>query len=332
MTAQTANENLPETSLKIPLPSLTCGSLPEINRSAIENSCIETSALTVSTPAYAIIDRQICSRKNLKIYTYKEENDNLWFYATMQGNICSFRPSGGRENRWRKGEANLTAYCNEGEYFCFNKEQPFRTMEIMLSPGYMERMACSYPDLFGKIHEQYMRRCFRQASREPVPFCPAVEKALNDLLHYESLGNAAMLYLDAKIFEILSFFLCRLEQKNSACCDCYSYRDKDMFMQAKQIVEQHYMSPPSLHGLATMVGTNECTLKKGFKTLFGVTVYGYLFNYRMEMACRYLSDSNKTIQEIAGLVGYEHPSHFSTAFRRKFNFSPAEYRLCRIKN
>jgi AraC-like DNA-binding protein len=106
----------------------------------------------------------------------------------------------------------------------------------------------------------------------------------------------------------------------------YTYKYREILVQARQIMEQRYMNPPSLRRLATMVGTNECTLKKGFKTLFGVTVYGYLFNYRMDMACRYLSDSNKTIQEIASLVGYEYPSHFSTAFRRKFSSTPAKYR------
>jgi AraC-like DNA-binding protein len=75
-----------------------------------------------------------------------------------------------------------------------------------------------------------------------------------------------------------------------------------------------------------MVGTNECTLKNGFKTLFGTTVFGYLFNYRMKLAGQYLSDTDKTIQEIAGLVGYEYLSHFSTAFKRKFYVSPQQYR------
>jgi AraC-like DNA-binding protein len=46
----------------------------------------------------------------------------------------------------------------------------------------------------------------------------------------------------------------------------------------------------------------------------------------MEMACRYLLDTDRTVQEIAELVGYEYHSHFTTAFRRKFGVSPVEYR------
>ncbi|MDR0750669.1 MAG: AraC family transcriptional regulator [Tannerellaceae bacterium] len=37
-------------------------------------------------------------------------------------------------------------------------------------------------------------------------------------------------------------------------------------------------------------------------------------------------DTDKTIQEIADLTGYEYQSHFTTAFKRKFYVSPQEYR------
>jgi AraC-like DNA-binding protein len=75
-----------------------------------------------------------------------------------------------------------------------------------------------------------------------------------------------------------------------------------------------------------MVGTNEYTLKNGFKALFGTTVFGYLFDYRMRLACQYLLDTEKTIQEIAGVVGYEYQSHFATAFKRRYGASPQAYR------
>jgi len=73
--------------------------------------------------------------------------------------------------------------------------------------------------------------------------------------------------------------------------------------------------------------SNECTLKAGFKEALRTTVFNYLFDYRMNIAIHYLLDTNKSIGEVAGLVGYEHQAHFCTAFRRKFNVTPSEYRL-----
>lgn len=128
-------------------------------------------------------------------------------------------------------------------------------------------------------------------------------------------------------------FLCRPDEKECALCPCYTEKDKDKLQDAKIIIEQQYLSPPSLYQLALMVGTNECTLKKGFKgfkELFGTTVFGYIFNYRMDLACRHLLDSDKPVQEIGFCVGYEHHAHFSRAFKRKFGVSPLEYRLGKI--
>jgi AraC-like DNA-binding protein len=230
------------------------------------------------------------------------------------------------EETWQSGEANLMTYADVEGYSCFERERPFRMLEIMLSPEYLEQIAIAYPGLFDEILALHTCGQFTKAASEHIRFCPKTGKALNELLNYESSGNAAPMYLDAKIREILSLFLCRTGQKDCSSCNCYTPKDNDLLHHAKAIIEQEYLNPPSLHRLALMVGTNECKLKHAFKKLFGTTVFGYLFDYRMDLACQYLLDSDKTIQDIALLTGYEHHSHFSMAFKRKFYVSPQEYR------
>ena len=39
-------------------------------------------------------------------------------------------------------------------------------------------------------------------------------------------------------------------------------------------------------------------------------MFNYLFDYRMNIAIHYLLDTNKSIGEVAGLVGYEHQALF----------------------
>lgn len=78
------------------------------------------------------------------------------------------------------------------------------------------------------------------------------------------------------------------EEENYLHCSCTIGITCDKIHHARAIIEQEYLNPPSLHQLALRVGTNECTLKRGFKTVFGTTVFGHIFEYRMKMACRYL--------------------------------------------
>ena len=100
----------------------------------------------------------------------------------------------------------------------------------------------------------------------------------------------------------------------------------DKMMHARHILETEYLAPPSLHALALRVGTNECTLKGMFKKMFGQTVFGYHFDYRMRLAARLLLDTEKSVAEVAALTDYEHTSHFCAAFRRKHGVTPLEFR------
>lgn len=67
----------------------------------------------------------------------------------------------------------------------------------------------------------------------------------------------------------------------------YSLLVRDKMHDAKDIILSQYQDMPSLHEIASMVGTNECTLKKAFKYEFGTTVFQFLFDYRMRLAAHY---------------------------------------------
>ncbi|MDR1381792.1 MAG: AraC family transcriptional regulator [Tannerella sp.] len=324
MITRLVDTDLKEMTIDVPMPSLSAGRVPESGFFVTKNRYAEVSFREIRTPDYSVIDSTMCSRDDLKMYSSTEENDRLWFCAALQGSIlCNNTVKG--EEYWHGGEANLLTYGPSTGYAFLDGGKPFRMLEIMLPPAYLERMAALYPDVFGKIFEQHVSRRFLRAFPEHVRYCPRMTAAMRDLCNCGMHGNAARMYLDAKLFEILSLFLCRPGGGGEAC-PRLSAKDSEILLHAREMIERHYLRPLSLPDLAHKAGTNECKLKKGFRTLFGTTVFGYLLDYRMEMACRYLSDTDRTIQEIAESVGYEHHSHFTTAFRRKYSLSPQEYR------
>lgn len=101
---------------------------------------------------------------------------------------------------------------------------------------------------------------------------------------------------------------------------------------ARTIIHNNYNHMPTLHRLALLVGTNECTLKKAFKQFFGTTVFGYLFDLRMKMAVEMLLSTDMPISNIGYQLGYEHQSHFCTAFKRKYHVSPSLFRSQQMDN
>jgi AraC-like DNA-binding protein len=325
MITRLAITDIKEMTMEIPDISFSQNNDIEYDNFIIENTYADASFKTIRTPLYSITDAQMKSHENLKVYSSTGINDYIWFCAALNGNITSICNQY-KEEKWKHGQANILIYNDIKGCTCFTKNVPFRMLEIMLSTRYIENLSELYPNFFNDILAKHKKQEFLKANPDNIPFCPQINMAIKDILNYEILGNIAPMYLDAKIMEILSLFISTLDKKKCDLCDFYSTKDNDLFLHAKEIIEQHYLHPLSIPQLAHQVGINECKLKKGFKILFGTTIFGYLFDYRMEMACRYLSDTDKNVQEIAELIGYEHHSHFSTAFKRKFCISPVEYR------
>lgn len=67
-------------------------------------------------------------------------------------------------------------------------------------------------------------------------------------------------------------------------------------------------------------------LQNSFKGVYGVPVYSYIRNKRMQAAALLLVNTDLSVSEIAGKYGYDNPSKFSAAFRKIMGKSPLKYR------
>lgn len=145
---------------------------------------------------------------------------------------------------------------------------------------------------------------------------------VKDMLHARQPEYIRRIFLESKILEMLSLQLERLENKQATLHN-FSATDIERLNEAKLIIETNMKTPCSLIELARKTGLNDFKLKKGFKSLFNNTVFGYLAEVRMDKAHRMLLTGN-TINEVAEAVGYKNPHHFSAAFKKKFNMLPRQ--------
>jgi len=84
-------------------------------------------------------------------------------------------------------------------------------------------------------------------------------------------------------------------------------------------------NPPSLPDLAREVGLNIKKLKTDFKEFYGVPVFTFLLNYKMELAKKLLLEQKLNVNEIASNLGYSASSHFIAAFKRKYGITPKQF-------
>lgn len=85
--------------------------------------------------------------------------------------------------------------------------------------------------------------------------------------------------------------------------------------------------PPDLDQLAREVGLPSKKLNRGFRELFGMTVFAYLRDARLDAAREALEEgTGLPLKQLAWELGYGQVSNFVTAFRRRFGLTPGSYR------
>lgn len=91
-------------------------------------------------------------------------------------------------------------------------------------------------------------------------------------------------------------------------------------------IEQHYTEEITLADLAASASVSKSECLRCFKQSMQISPYKYLVEYRLLKAAVLLKNSNKSVAEIAGRVGFRLVSHFSKCFREKTGLTPREYR------
>ena len=75
---------------------------------------------------------------------------------------------------------------------------------------------------------------------------------------------------------------------------------------------------------------SKSTLTKGFKAVFGETIFDFSLGCRMRHALTLMRDQSWSVDKAGEAIGYAHPTSFTTAFRRHFGMRPIDVR--RVKS
>lgn len=102
--------------------------------------------------------------------------------------------------------------------------------------------------------------------------------------------------------------------------------DKLLLRAVTRTINQNLGELPSLADLARRVGTHDKRLSRLFREHMGTTVFGYVRELRLRKSQELLGDSDMSMQDIAGWVGYTSACNFTTAFRQKTGITPSQFR------
>jgi AraC-like DNA-binding protein len=157
---------------------------------------------------------------------------------------------------------------------------------------------------------------------------PAIAVILSQVMNYNLHPSIKTLYLRAKVYELMALYFNRSEEYDMDQCPFLADEENVKRIRiAKEIIISRMAEPPTLNELAEEIGLSLKKLKEGFKQVYGDSVYGFLFDYKMEYARKILETNQYNVNEVGLKVGYSTASHFIAAFKKKFGTTPKKYTM-----
>lgn len=155
---------------------------------------------------------------------------------------------------------------------------------------------------------------------------PKIKHILNEIDNCEFNGHLKLLYVKAKIIELLTLQLVQHEEEKLLGKITLKPLEIEKMMLVKEIIEENFTEHHTITSLARAAGTNEQYLKTHFKLLFGDTVFRHILMFKMEKAKEMLLTGKYLVTEIAETVGYKHATHFTNAFKKFFGCLPQSFK------
>ena len=102
--------------------------------------------------------------------------------------------------------------------------------------------------------------------------------------------------------------------------------DYKKIVAAHDLMREKADSFVTIYALSQTLGIGEQKLKAGFQQLYQQTIWDYANQIRMTKAASLLKNTDKTVDEIAMLTGYQSPAAFRTMFKKWSQTTPRKFR------
>ena len=161
----------------------------------------------------------------------------------------------------------------------------------------------------------------------PLTRTMEANRIVHEIFNCPYHGELKRLWLEGKTLELITHTLAQLDINKVKGSRVFGLQscDSECVFNAKNILICNLGNPPSLIELANMVGTNKDKLTRGFREIFGTSVFEYLRNHRLEYGRELLKSGKKNVTEVAIEVGYAQQSNFTKAFKKYFGTNPTSY-------
>lgn len=292
---------------------------------ALQKSCSTLNHTEVKMEGVNILYGEVALRSPIRILA-ELPRPSIDMYFLLEGE-SKLRLQGDKKTVGITGNHHNIGYAPScvGEFTMLGNTV-HRMLEIQMSDDFFMRLIDEDCPTLSRFASNIEKQQVARIAPNNLVITPKMRSAIGEIMSSNRKGRMLHLYLEAKLLELFTMQIeqCEYLYGDSVPKTSLKKGDIDKLHAAKERLEHALYEPPTLLALAREVGINDFKLKKGFRELFGTTVFGYVNDIRMEQAHTMLLDENKTVTEVADALGYSEPHHFSKAFKKKYGYPPRE--------
>ena len=156
---------------------------------------------------------------------------------------------------------------------------------------------------------------------------PRIVSLAEQILHPPAYGGVLQnLYVESRSIEIVAEALRSFTAESRQGVEAVRTREHERIRAVADLLGTKGYVPSSLEDLARDAGMSVSTLQRLFRSAYGMTVFEFVRNARLDEARHSLEHEGISIAEAAYRSGYSNPANFATAFKRRFGVSPKTMR------
>jgi len=239
-----------------------------------------------------------------------------------------FCVSGNMYCREKATECNM---CKAGvSRNCSEKTDSVDVLSFKFTPAHLSQFV--KPRNSGdNLSDEILNFRYQSSFTKTLALCGKTRTVIDSLLNHNYTDSLENIYINAQIQMLLLYSMdCMIGEKDIDVISCKflaNEADREKIVKARELLIQHIGEPITIKELSRKVAINECYLKKGFKEMFGTTIFDFYQSQRMEHARYLLYEKGLSVTEVSLMLGYSSISHFSTAFKKHTGLKPCELLL-----
>lgn len=246
------------------------------------------------------------------------------FHAAGHARYRVFHPGGKHRFDAAPGLNVASAFPHSEGIMAFFARGPIRMAALHITPEFFQGYLSSSPEANTPELQAFFDSGGRHHLFRPAGMTPAMILSVNQMLACPYHGLARRMFFESKALELLAHQLSRFGEPRPGVRPAPDRREQERLRAARELLVRDLQNPPSLSELAAFAGMSHTKLNRGFKALYGATVFEHLRLRRLAESRRLIEAAEMNIAEIAYETGFSSPSHFARAFHAHFGLRPSD--------